>query len=72
MIYNSHYLLIFIFAMNAHLRELLGSVMFSPSIIVAEVLLKCSLQEDPFIEASEGSTGFVTGDVIEYVPKVSW
>jgi len=45
MIYNSHYLLIFIFAMNAHLRELLGSVMFSPSIIVAEVLLKCSLQE---------------------------
>ena len=40
MIYNSHYLLIFIFAMNAHLRELLGSVMFSPSIIVAEVLGK--------------------------------
>ena len=35
------------------------------------VLLKCSLQEDPFIEASEGSTGFVTGDVIEYVPKVT-
>lgn len=35
------------------------------------VLLKCSLQEDPFVEASEGSTGFVTGDVIEYVPKVT-
>lgn len=34
------------------------------------VLLKCSLLEDPSAEALRSGTGFLTGDAVEYVPKV--